>query len=203
MDTMRLFVAVDTPPEVRRELVRVRDDLRRFGADVRWEPDGKLHCTLKFLGDVPERILPALGDALAATAGATSPMEVRYAGVGCFPDIRRPKIVWAGMRSGGLAALAESVDITCAGFGMSREQRPFHPHVTLGRVKSLVSSDDLLSRIESVTFESPTVMIREILLVRSTLKPSGSVYSTVRSFPLGSGEPGRNVSENERTSSIR
>lgn len=200
---MRLFVAVDTPPDVKRELVRVRDELRRFRADVRWEPEGKLHCTLKFLGDVPERILPALGDALAATAAATSPMEVRYAGVGCFPDVRRPKIVWAGMRSEGLAPLAELVDITCAGFGVAREQRAFHPHVTLGRVKSLVSSDDLLSRIESVTFESRTVMIREMLLVQSTLKPSGSVYSAVRSFPLGSGESGHEFSENERTSSSR
>jgi 2'-5' RNA ligase len=189
---MRLFVAVDTPPDVRRELVRVRDDLRRLHADVRWEPDGKLHCTLKFIGDVPEPVLPALGDALAAISARTPPMEVRYAGVGCFPDIRRPKIIWAGMRdpTGGLAALAESVDITCATCGFAREQRPFHPHVTLGRVKSLVSSNDLLSRIESVTFESPTVMIREILLVRSTLKPSGSVYSTVRSFLLGPGEAG-------------
>jgi RNA 2',3'-cyclic 3'-phosphodiesterase len=200
---MRLFVAVDTPAEVKRELVRVRDDLRRFRADVRWEPDGKLHCTLKFLGEVAERILPELGDALAAVSAVTPQMEARYAGLGCFPDIRRPKIIWAGIRSGGLAALAESVDMTCAGFGIAREQRPFHPHVTLGRVKSLVSSNDLLSRIESVTFESPTVMIREILLVQSILKPSGSVYSTVRSYPLGSGEAGRNVSENERTSSSR
>jgi len=194
---------VDTPADVRRELVRVREDLRRLRADVRWEPDGKLHCTLKFLGEVSERILPALGDALAAISARTPPMEVRYAGLGCFPDIRRPKIIWAGIRSGGLAAIAESVDMTCTGFGIAREQRPFHAHVTLGRVKSLVSSDDLLSRIESVTFDSPTVMIREILLVQSTLKPSGSVYSTVRSFPLGSGEAGRDVSENERTSSIR
>jgi RNA 2',3'-cyclic 3'-phosphodiesterase len=183
--------------------MRVRDELRRFRADVRWESDGKLHCTLKFIGEVSERILPALGEALAAISMKTSPIEVRYEGVGCFPDIRRPKIIWAGIRSGALAALAESVDIACAGFGIARESRPFHPHVTLGRVKSLVSSDDLLSRIESVTFESPTVMIREVLLVRSTLKPSGSVYSTVRSFPLGSTESGDKVSENERASSIQ
>ncbi len=201
---MRLFVAVDTPPEVRRELVRVREELRQFRADVRWEPDGKLHCTLKFLGDVPERIIPALGDALAATSAENIPDggPVRRGGLLPRHPASEDHLGGDTVRRASSPLRSRSTS-TCAGFGMTREQRPFHPHVTLGRVKSLVSSDDLLSRIESVTFESPTVMIREILLVQSILKPSGSVYSTVRSFPLGSGESGRNDSENERPSSIR
>ena len=184
---MRLFIAVDTPEDVRRELARVREHLRASRADARWEPDEKLHCTLKFIGDLPDRQAGPLGDALAAETRNAAPFDVRYAGVGCFPDKRRPRIVWAGIQdpAGGIQALAALADRVCRTFGVPPEDRPFHPHVTLGRIRSLVSSDDLLSRMDSITFEGPTVRIGEILLVRSTLKPSGSVYTVVRRFPLG------------------
>ena len=185
---MRLFFAVDTPPAVRAELVRLRDHLRDSRADARWESDDKLHCTLKFLGDTPDRLVGAICDAVTPLVAGTGPIEVRYASVGCFPNNRRPRIVWAGMQDSGghLTGLAQAIDRACGEFGFQREERPFHPHVTLGRVRSLVSSDDLLSRIESITFEGPTVMIHEILLVQSTLKPTGSVYTAVRSFPVAS-----------------
>jgi 2'-5' RNA ligase len=170
------------------ELARIRDHLKASRADARWEPDDKLHCTLKFLGDVPDQIVGPLTDAVTVLALRAGPIEIRYTSVGCFPDRRRPRIVWAGIQdpSGRLTALAGSIDRACAEFGIQREDRPFHPHVTLGRVRSLVSSDDLLSRIESVTFEGPTVQIREIHLVQSSLKPSGSVYKTLQCVPLGS-----------------
>jgi len=184
---MRLFVAVDTPSDLRRELARIRDELRRSRADARWEADAKLHCTLKFLGEVAEPLAGPIGEALASVAARHNPFEVRYASIGCFPDRRRPRVVWAGIEdpAGALAAIAGDIDGASALFGIQREDRPLHPHVTLGRIRSLVSSDDLLSRIESITFEGPTVKISEFLLVRSTLKPSGSVYDTVRRFPLG------------------
>ena len=184
---MRLFFAIDTPAAVRAEMGRIRDHLREARADARWESDEKLHCTMKFLGETPEALLEPIVTAVSGVAGSAHPFRIVYRGLGCFPDIRRPRVVWVGIDDFErvLVPLAAEVDRACAEFGFQPEERAFHPHVTLGRIRSLVSLHDLLSRIESVTFESPTVTIGEISLIKSNLRPTGSVYTTVRSFPLG------------------
>jgi 2'-5' RNA ligase len=184
---IRLFIAINTPQQVLPLLAGVRDRLETTHAGVRWEPDGKLHCTLKFLGDAREEVLPDIVSALADVASSTPPFPIRYSGLGCFPDKREPRIIWVGIEdsNGILQKLAQTVERRMETLGFKPEQRIYHPHVTLGRVKSSRRMRELLAMMETVTFESSPVYLREIELVKSELKARGSVYTMVAKMTLG------------------
>jgi 2'-5' RNA ligase len=184
---IRLFIAIDTPEEILPLLAGVRDRLESAHADVRWEPDGKLHCTLNFLGDTREEVLPDIVSALEGIASSTPLFPIRYSGLGCFPDKREPRIIWVGMEdaNGILQRLAQTVETRMEALGFKPEQRIYHPHVTLGRVKSSRRMRELLAMMETVTFESCPAFLREIELVKSELKARGSVYTMVAKMTLG------------------
>ena len=182
----RLFIAIDTPSSVRPVLIEARNRMKAIRTDVKWESDDKLHCTLKFLGDTDAGIVPDIQLRLEELAATTSPMSVTYSGLGYFPNRREPRIIWAGIRDpqSSLTSLAESVDRAVTAFGFERERRAFSPHVTLGRVKGRRGIGELLDTLETITFDCPPVLIHEMLLVKSELRPSGSVYSIVAKLEL-------------------
>lgn len=186
MPSLRLFFALETPPDVRAEMALIQEDLRSTGADVRWEPAEKLHATLKFLGDTDVGLLPEIVLTIEGVLGDFGKPIVRYAGLGCFPDRREPRVIWIGMADTGasLLSLQEAVERALVPLGFPREKRVFQPHITLGRVKSRRGIGRLLDRMESTIFESQPVSIPDVVLMRSELKPAGSVYTPQRVFSL-------------------
>lgn len=186
MSSLRLFIALETPPEITPLISTIRDRLKTCQADVKWEPDEKLHATIKFLGETPDRLLPEIVSSIARIAGRYAPLIVRYRRIGCFPNLRDPKVVWVGLEetSGQLEAMQMATEEAMQPMGFERERRRFHPHVTLGRVKGRKALHGLLTMMESVTFESPQAIIEHLSLVRSELKPGGSVYTTLKHIPL-------------------
>jgi 2'-5' RNA ligase len=167
-------------------MLPVLDEMRKSGADVKWESAEKLHATIRFLGSTDGSLLPRLASDLQALSGSHQPMKVRYHGVGCFPDMKRPRVVWIGIEDpdGALAALQQSVETVVTALGFKREERRFHPHVTLGRVRSLHRVARLLTTFETITFDTEPVVLTEFSLVRSDLRPDGSVYTVMGTFPL-------------------
>jgi 2'-5' RNA ligase len=135
--SLRLFVALETPAAVRGALARTLAELREVDADVRWESEERLHATLKFLGDTPDSRVEAVAAALERTSSSTAPLTVAYSGLGFFPSPHKPRIVWAGMRepTGGLHDFQAHIEASMRALGFPEESRPFHPHVTLGRVR--------------------------------------------------------------------
>lgn len=183
---LRLFIAIPTPASILPSLSATREALRESRAEVKWEQTEKLHCTLKFLGDTKEELVTSITDSLSRIATATPPFAVRYAGVGCFPSRRDPRIIWAGMEDNGgqIKTLFEVIETAMSALGFESERRAFHPHVTLGRVKGSRRIGELLETMETITLQSPPVTIQEIELVKSVLKPSGSEYATVAHVAL-------------------
>lgn len=155
-------------------------------ADVKWEPDEKLHATLKFLGNTEEKLLPEIVSYIEGVGRESTCLSLKYAGVGCFPNRRAPRVIWTGMGDlkGNLNSLQQEIESALFSLGFEREGRKFHAHVTLGRVKSDQKIQSLLRMMESITFESQPVEIREVALIKSELKPSGSVYTTLKTIPL-------------------
>ena len=184
---LRLFIGIATPPSALPSLARARDRLRESGADVKWEPTEKLHCTVKFLGDTREELVPPITDRLSQIASVIPPFRVSYRGVGCFPGPRDPRIIWAGMEDPEctLKELFRAADEAMSTLGFERERRAFHPHVTLGRVKGTRRIRELLASMETVILDNPPVAIQDIELVKSTLEPGGSRYSLVAEMKLG------------------
>jgi len=183
---IRLFLALNTPPEARAKIAGVRETLRAAAADVHWEPDAKLHCTLKFLGDTDERLVPAISDAIQSAATPFPPFPVSYRSLGVFPTWRNPRVIWIGMEDPGsiLLHLYQGLDRALAGIGIPQEDRAFHPHVTIGRVRGPKNLRNLITTMETTTFECAPALMEEVHLVRSELRPGGSAYTILKSFSL-------------------
>jgi 2'-5' RNA ligase len=182
---VRTFIALPASDELRTALVQVQRRLREADADVRWEGPDKLHVTLKFLGDVPEDRIVPLGEAVAAAVQNIRPFTLVYRGAGCFPESGPPRIVWAGTEPNeDLQALFRVVEEACSALGFPRETRRFHPHITLGRVKGTRNLARLTEATNSVKFEPISTLCRELLLMKSVLRPEGSAYSILKTISL-------------------
>lgn len=186
MTHLRLFIAFDAPQEVKLEAAAIQDKLRQAQADVSWERREKLHCTVKFLGDTASDIVPSIEVALSQIGQTTPPFTVRYRGTGCFPGKRDPRILWLGIENpdGRLDLLFMHIERAMFNLGFTREDRRFHPHVTLGRVRSRRNQGNLLEMLETVTFDSAIFKVDEIMLMKSDLKHTGSAYTRIKSVRL-------------------
>lgn len=181
----RFFIAIETPQEVKARIGEVIGSLKQTRADVRWEQIEKLHTTLKFLGETGDATLPHLISLIDKIAKVTSPFFITYASLGCFPNRREPRILWVGAESDStLDTLAQEIESSLEELGFEKEKRKFHPHVTIGRVKSQRGMRDLIRMMESTTFHSQPTRVSHIVLKKSELQSSGSIYTTVQEFPL-------------------
>ena len=154
-------------------------------AAVKWDTPDKFHITLKFLGNVDLEKLTELSESLAAVTSKTVPFQLSYNIVGAFPDLLHPKVIWAGAQMNDtLSSLQHDIELACARLGFPTDTRAFHPHITLGRVKGSTNLARLTAKIKSITFETIETGCSEVLLIKSNLQPTGSVYTTLKSFPL-------------------
>jgi 2'-5' RNA ligase len=185
MQTVRTFIALPLPSELKHLMAGAQARLLEAGADVKWESADKFHITLKFLGDTKTTAIPGLQEALLTSVGGCRSFDVSYEGIGGFPDIIRPRVLWIGTKpSGDLKRLQELIEQQCSILGFPRDDRPFHAHITLGRVKGNRGLDGLTAKLKSVTFEPSIARCSEIHIMRSELKPTGSVYTLLKSIPL-------------------
>jgi len=191
---VRLFVALEIPDQVRDGFAALIAELR--GADssfsksrARWVRPENLHVTLKFIGHVDTGKLDAIRAALAEVR-LDSPVELRFRGLGFFPNGKRPRVFWAGIEaSPNLAPLAGEIEARLAKVGISGEAREFAPHLTLARFEPPGISDGLSAIAqENVSREFGAVRTGEFHLFESKTKPSGAEYARLQSFPLAPAE---------------
>ena len=139
--TIRAFIALPISEEVKARMAGVQAELRHTlpTARVRWTPQEQLHLTLRFLGDVEAQRLPSLGEAVAAACKPFAPVRLRAARLGCFPNARRPRVIWAGLEdsSGQLLALQRAIQAATQAFITEAPEPKFAGHVTLGRIKAI------------------------------------------------------------------
>jgi RNA 2',3'-cyclic 3'-phosphodiesterase len=182
---VRLFVALELPEQVRMALNDLIARLKLECPKARWvRPEG-MHITLKFIGEADASKLDAIGAALA-TVHSSAPMEMDLRGVGFFPNERRPRAAWCGVEaSPNLAQLAADIARALEPLGFPAESRQFVPHLTLARFKSPDGLEKLVSaagNLKSQGFGS--VRESEFHLFQSFLKPSGSEYKRLATFPF-------------------
>ncbi|MBI4516612.1 MAG: RNA 2',3'-cyclic phosphodiesterase [Deltaproteobacteria bacterium] len=177
---IRAFVAVDLVPQVRLGLVQLKAELARTRADVRWVRDDGLHATLKFLGAVAAERLEAVGEAVAQVAAAVPEFAAHVRGLGAFPSLKRPRVCWVGIEAAQLAVLARAVENALVPLGFAAEARPFHAHVTLGRINSprgWPALEEMLKQHWNDDFGVSPVDC--ITVYRSDLRAGGAVYTAL------------------------
>jgi len=146
------------------------------------------HLTVKFLNDVPSERIEAIGRAMDATCAERQPFALELVGLGCFPDTRRPRVVWAGVRdeTGALLALHRDLESALEALGYPREQRPFSPHLTLARVREGASRASVEALGQSVVAQQAgaervlaQMLVNGLTLFRSDLRPEGPLYTAL------------------------
>ncbi len=185
---MRTFIAIPLSTDNRNFLCEMQKKLRAFGADVRWTAIPSIHLTLKFLGEIQQSALPGLSESLRFAALPEPPFTLRMHGLGAFPDLRNPRVIWCGLDGDlpRLTALQEQVVSACQAAGFPREDRPFHPHLTLGRVRGKSNLKPLVDYIKIGTELEQTVAVRVFNIYESILRPEGPLYRVLDTFNLGS-----------------
>jgi 2'-5' RNA ligase len=195
---VRSFVAINLPNDVKEALQRVAEEQRAIMPErsIRWSRVSGIHLTLKFLGDVAESDLPAIKAALAGCCVDHVPFFFSVGGMGCFPNVKRPRVLWVGVteETGRLTALQRDVEQHLEGLGFAREKRAFHPHLTLGRTRQGLRSSELTRIGEAVASsevgELGKVHVDKIHLMRSDLRPDGAVYTSLQRVSLGNSDSG-------------
>lgn len=192
-EKVRCFVCVELDPGVRKALGDWLSRLRSLAPRIRWVDDGALHVTLKFCGEIEPTRLIKLQAALeqSLTARKIRPFDLEISGVGAFPGWRQPRILWVGI--GGeddqLYRIAGLVENAGGAVGLERERRPFHPHVTIARIKT--SSElpvQLMRELNDQNAGQGRWTVRYVTLMRSDLYPEGPVYTPLARYLLNSME---------------
>jgi RNA 2',3'-cyclic 3'-phosphodiesterase len=184
---VRLFLAINFQPEVRRAVIEATSDLRAAAPTLNWMDESRLHITLKFLGEQEDTVVTSLGEALDGVARRHREFSIRIADVGAFPNFRRARVVWMGVdRESRLELLHHDVEQACEALGFGLEGRAFRPHLTLARVREGTPEEELrvLSRAaRRVDFECETE-VHAIDLMRSNTGRGGSRYDRLHSAVL-------------------
>lgn len=177
MPQIRAFIAIELPEDARRALGETERRLaEQLPQGVRWVRPELIHLTLRFLGDTAVAKLPALAAALDALGAQHAPFALALREVGCFPNRKRPRVIWAGLDSqlAPLQALKRDLDEALVPLGWGVEDRPFQPHLTLGRVKD----SRLLQGVAwQVDVEPVSVPVTAVVLMESELTRVGPIYT--------------------------
>jgi RNA 2',3'-cyclic 3'-phosphodiesterase len=190
MKTLRTFIAIELDQELKATLADIQTRLRSVVSPraVRWVGSEGIHLTLKFLGDTPLDKVEQVKLALAQAAEEIPAFTVTVGRVGCFPDVRRPRVVWVGVQepSGSLARLWRAVESHVAPLGYPTEKRPFSPHLTLGRVQRYISGAELRGIGQAVaelaagmTGAQDEMAVSAVAYIKSDLRPTGAIYTTL------------------------
>ena len=185
---MRLFLALELPAAVARPVAALRERLRGELGGWRWVSAHGIHLTVRFLGEVDGERDRALRGGWCAAVSAVPAFRMRARGLGRFPERGRPRVLWVGVEEtapgGALATLARSLEATARASGFPAEPRPFRPHLTLARAardgSPTVPPNDR-------AWETAEGWVREVVLFRSLLRPTGPSYTALDRFPLAAG----------------
>ena len=190
---VRSFVAVELDGALRQALADLQERLRRApqARSGRWVDANNMHLTLRFLGDVPQRLVPELVQALVRACEGVAPLDVAVRGLGCFPNDQRPRVLWVGLEepSGELLRLQSAVESELVRLGIRPEGRAFSPHLTLARLRDQAGAREREDFGAWVRRQPPVDLgvlpVRQVVLMQSILRPERAQYQRLGVAALG------------------
>ena len=177
---LRCFVAVEIPEPIQALLKPVQTDLQsQIHKGTSWTKPGNFHLTLKFLGDVRPEAIHDVGEVLQRVTATHPPFSIAFGGIGAFPNLARPRVVWMGIKQGAspVSRLAKAVNFELTHLGFPRDNR-FHPHLTLARLRTATNLEPLKHILRKYdTIVGGSMRVNEIALMQSQLHPNGAIYT--------------------------
>ena len=190
MSMLRAFIAVEIPAEIQQNVYKQTAVFRRgIETLVRWVPAHNMHLTLKFLGDVSPNNVEFLVQMLRNEAALIPAFDIHLAGLGSFPNLRRPRVLYVGIQApAALDTLQRGIEAAAHRLGYESEERPFSAHLTLGRLRqnaTAVEQQQIRRALESTQVDVfGTARVDSLHLYKSDLNPGGSIYTRLHSAPL-------------------
>jgi 2'-5' RNA ligase len=181
--TIRAFIAIELPPPVIALLGKIQQDLKSLRVGARWVRPENIHLTLKFLGDINPAEVEKICTAMTAAAEGVAPLTLAVGGIGVFPDLKRPRVIWVGLAGEiqPLLAFQHNLENRLSDVGFPKEKRSFKGHLTLGRFKEPANRDTIRRAMaEYSDMENERFEAGRMVLFKSDLNPSGAVYSHVK-----------------------
>lgn len=192
---IRSFIAAELPTDIKSKLDKLQEELRQNKLQhIKWANPSGIHLTLKFLGNIDAKDIERITNAIEEGCKGCHEFTLELSGLGVFPNYKRPRVIWLGV--GGqvdvLLKLQRQIDDKLELIGFPREKRPFSAHITLGRVRESVTSNELEEYgrvIQNKKYdEKHSVGVKRINLMRSQLQPTGAVYSEIASIKFAGDE---------------
>lgn len=185
---IRSFISINIPDELKKEAKALQEMFKKCDADVRWTRPEAMHLTLKFLGNIEEKQIEEIKIILKEIALQTPLINIKLNGAGVFPNQKLPRVLWVDVieNDGILDNLQKRMDAELSKIGFEKEKRGFKPHLTLGRVRSQKGKERLVKLLEDVKDkEFGAFTASDIKLIKSELRPEGSVYTELARFGFG------------------
>jgi len=177
---IRTFIAIDITEQMRQELSRIQSQLKPdLAGKISWVRPENIHITLRFLGDIGQQMLSQIKQIIADTADTTSGFSVDLGELGAFPKAYNPRVIWVGIKSGQdkLKALHTQLQEKLNGIGFAQEEKDFHPHLTIARIKLLKDKQALENLLHQIKPRNLSTAIDRIILFQSQLSQQESIYS--------------------------
>jgi len=184
---MRCFLAIELPDEVRAALTDVSARLRLLPVKASWVRAEHMHLTVRFLGECNDGQVGDLSTHLRGGLAGIGPFPLVVEGIGAFPTVRRPSVVWAGAgpATGALAVVQARCEKAARSIGLPPETKAFHPHITLARIKDHRPPIELSHAIErEQAFVAGEFPVLGVSLLSSELTPRGPAYARIEEFPF-------------------
>jgi len=187
---IRTFAAIFPPPEISNRLSELVQRLKRLCSDVKWVEQENMHLTLRFFGALTEEQVETAAKCMTETARLKHAFKASMGTVGAFPSLSRVRVIWVGVEEGKekLVDVATAVEETFVKAGLGEADRPFSPHLTIGRVRIPRKNPELEEAIRSLTFQKAEFIIEALTLTKSELTPRGPIYSPLTVAKLGNPE---------------
>jgi len=186
MIAVRTFICIELSGDVRKKLAELQSTLRQTRANIAWVKPENMHLTLKFLGNVEQSKLGAVSAAVERALKDQARFSLKVSGMGSFPNNKRPRVLWVGIEGDKqmLSTIQRRIEDELVSEGFPKEDRPFSPHLTLGRVKSNENIKACIDKMNELSIDSEPFEIAEVIVMRSDLNPGGAVYSRLNTISL-------------------
>ena len=179
-EQIRCFIAIEIPETFQTPLTSAQEELRKYISGASWVKRGNIHLTLKFLGDVVPNQISVIKNSIEQVTDTRLPFSMELGGIGAFPNLSRPRVIWAGVKTGAdqVAAIAREIDDGLSRHAFERDEKPFRPHITLARLKRRINLDPFVDVFRQYdTINGATMVVNQVQIIQSQLRPSGTIYT--------------------------
>lgn len=188
-EKIRTFIAIKISPELEAALNAFLEELRKIRCDIKWVKAEGVHLTLKFLGNIPYADVLKISDGVVKAVQGFGSLRLRTGEKGAFPSLKRPRVFWVDLgedNDRNLLEVQSQIEEKLSELGFEKERRRFHPHLTVGRVRSPKNIEEVTRKFMENPFPEIAFNVDQILIMKSDLTPKGAVYTVQKTVPLKS-----------------